>query len=62
MAEHIARDTNQSVGQVVSELIMKAADSEGPALEVKMVDGWPKVDFGRRITAEEVQRLIDEDE
>lgn len=61
----IARDRDESMGKVMSELIMKGAcqpNSDHKVGEIRMVDGWPVVSIGRPITNEEVLEFLAESE
>ena len=61
----IARDRDESMGKVMSELIMKGACQPNPnhkVGEIRMVNGWPVVSIGRPITSEEVRDFLDENE
>lgn len=59
----VARDRNESMGRVMSEMIMKGV--HGPADKVgkiRMVNGWPVVSYGgRMITSEDVRKIQDEE-
>jgi hypothetical protein len=59
-AKAVARERNESLGKVVSEFILQRPDSSLPLTRSKA--GFPLFSSGRRITSEEVQDLIDEDE
>ncbi len=55
LAKAIARERNCSLGQVVGELILQAAQS-GKAAVVQMSDyGFPTFRCSRRVTAEDVK-------
>ena len=62
LAKAFAHDRRESLGKVVSDLIVRGAAGSGPVGVVRVVDGLPVVNIGRPITMEEVQALLDEDE
>lgn len=62
LAKAFAHDRRESLGKVVSELIVKGASGSGPVGQVRLVDGWPVINIGRPITMQEVQDFLDEDE
>jgi len=61
----IARDREESMGKVMSELIIKGAcqpDSDQKVGEIRMVNGWPVVSIGRPITNQEVRDFLTDNE
>lgn len=63
MAKSIARERDESLGRVISELILKAVEAPaGRTHQVEIVDGLPTVSLGRIVTSEDVNRFIQEDE
>ncbi|MFN0106418.1 MAG: antitoxin [Bryobacteraceae bacterium] len=59
LAKAVARDRNDSLGRVVSELILKGAHGPGDRIgEMRIVDGWPVVSYGRMITSEDVKEFL----
>ena len=61
LAKAIARDRSQSLGKVVSELILRPVTAETP-LSTHSSAGFPLFLCGTTITSEDVQSLISEDE
>jgi len=61
----IAKDRDESMGKVMSDLILKAANRPDPSHglgEIRLVDGWPVVSIGRQISTEEVREFLAESE
>jgi hypothetical protein len=58
----IARDTHQTMSQVISAFIRRGLNAGGPAeLTTSPRTGLPVARLGRTITSEDVRRLEDED-
>ena len=60
-AAAIAHERKADLGDIASELIMRAAQSPAPPLEIKIVNGIPTVRIGRVITDEDVRAAIEEE-
>lgn len=61
IAKALARDRNQSLGQIVGELILRAARG-GESAEIEMSDyGFPTFRCVRPVTTEDVKALEDEE-
>ena len=58
-----ARDRKESMGQVMSELILKGVHGPADLIgKMRMVDGWPVVSYGGPvITGEDVRKIRDEE-
>ena len=58
----MARERGESIGTVMSELILRGAQ-EPPVVmgKLRLVDGWPVVSYGKRVTSEDVRDLLAED-
>jgi len=60
-AKAVARNRRESLGRVLSYLIMKGATSSGGAIgQIQVIDGLPAVSIGRMVTTEDV-RAVQED-
>ena len=61
LAKAVARERNQSLGKVVSEFIIAAAEAPTPGIYIPDdPNALPVVRIGRRITSEEIKALDDE--
>jgi hypothetical protein len=60
LAKAVARERNQSPGEVVSDFILLRGGS-APLQITHSVAGFPVFSSGKRISSEDVQRLLDED-
>ena len=58
----MARERGDSMGKVISELILRGAH-EPPVVmgKLRMVDRWPVVSYGKRVSSEDVRDLLAED-
>lgn len=59
LAKAIARERDQSLGQVVSEFILRPATPAAPAGS-RSEAGFPLFSSGRTVTSEDVQSILDE--
>ncbi|MBI2688080.1 MAG: hypothetical protein HYX27_17360 [Acidobacteria bacterium] len=65
LVKAIAHDRKESMGTVMSELIMRGANSPAPGHnpgEIKLVNGWPVVSYGHTVTYDEVRDFLAGDE
>ncbi|MBL8237770.1 MAG: hypothetical protein JNM66_10150 [Bryobacterales bacterium] len=63
LAKAVARDRRESLGRVMSDLIVKGASSFGGTIgEIRIIDGLPAVSSGRIVTTEEVRAFLEESE
>lgn len=60
LAKAVAREREQSLGQVVSDFILRVPVTPDP-LPARSEAGFPLLRIGRVITSDDVRRVIDED-
>jgi predicted transcriptional regulator len=58
----IARDRDESMGKVMSELILKGVSGPADLIgKIRTVNGWPVVSYGKVVTSEDVRKIRDEE-
>ena len=59
----IARDREESMGKVMSELVMRGVSGPADLIgKIRMVNGWPVVSYGKGVvTNEDVRKIRDEE-
>ena len=63
LAKAVARDRRESLGRVISDLIVKGASSSGGTIgKIQIINGLPAVSIGRMVTTEEVRAFLEESE
>ena len=60
IAKTVARERKESLGRVVSQMIIGEASSPAGSNELRKVGGFLTFTCGRRITSEDVKALEDE--
>jgi len=61
LAKSIAREKDQGLARTISEIILAHGTAAAPA-KLKTRNGFPVVTLGRRLSSEDVKKILDEDE